>query len=60
MRRVISIIILFSGLVCLSGCQTLKNTGTGICLIGKGIGDDVYGAYKAVDRADKKFQEKYW
>ncbi|UCC95687.1 MAG: hypothetical protein JSW40_02785 [Candidatus Omnitrophota bacterium] len=55
-------------LLCISGCNTIRNTTqgalTGIGATGygftKGLADDVYNAWTTLDKADKWFQEYYW
>ena len=46
--------------ILVSGCQTVKNTAIGVGLVGKGIADDTYNTYKAIEKADKWFQKNYW
>ena len=60
MRKLISSLVLVVCLFGLSGCQTIKNTGMGLGAVAKGIGDDAYNAWKAVERADKWVEENFW
>lgn len=60
--------ILIGFILAVSGCQTVKNTtcnsavGAGITVygFGKGLSDDVYNTWKAVEKADNWFRENYW
>ena len=66
MRRFIFFTLIFSFF--LGGCQTVKNTGLGIGSgtvstlygFGKGLADDIYNTYQAIEKADKWFREHYW
>ena len=63
MKRALVLCLVVS-CIFLSGCKTVRNAtvGTGITFfgIGKGIADDVYDTYKAAERADDWFAERYW
>lgn len=47
-------------LVSISGCQTVKSTVIGVGVIGKGLADDAYNAWEAIERADEWVKENYW
>ena len=58
MRRFIFFTLIFSFF--LGGCQTVKNAASSIASIGKGLADDIYNTYKAIEKADKWFEENCW
>lgn len=68
MRNLILGLLFLVFLVSISGCQTIKGTTTGVALgvgataygFGKGLADDAYGAWEAVERADEWIKENYW
>lgn len=64
MRNLILGLLFFVFLVSISGCQTVKNTAIGAGAtaygFGKGLADDAYGAWEAVERADEWIKENYW
>ncbi len=67
MNKGISLLFLGVFLVCLSGCQTVKNagkivTGTGDLFYGAGkeVVDTTYNSYKALERADDWMQKNLW
>jgi len=60
MPRLILGLFLLIFLVSISGCQTVKNTVLGVAAVGKGLADDTYNTWQAIDRADEWFKEKYW
>ena len=50
-----------------SGCcasqsagKEVQGIGDGFSLIGKSIGDGAYNVWKAIEKADKWFEENYW
>ena len=51
-----------------SGCQAIKGAATGVavgvgataCGLGKGLADDTYDTWKAIERADQWIKENYW
>ncbi|MFH1519750.1 MAG: hypothetical protein ABIE75_04170 [Candidatus Omnitrophota bacterium] len=43
--------------ISITGCQTVKN---GVLGIGKGLADDAYNTWQAVNKADEWFRENYW
>ncbi len=57
MRRVILGLLSFVFLVVVSGCQTVK---MGVGGIGKGLADDAYNTWKAIERADEWIRENCW
>jgi len=57
MRRLILGLFFLSFLACISGCQTIKMGAGGIS---KGLADDAYNTWKAIERADDWFQENCW
>jgi len=56
--------VLLCAIVMMCGCQTVKNTATGVGMtvygFGKGVCDDTYNTYKVLDKADKSIEENYW
>lgn len=64
MIRLILGLFFLSFLVSISGCQTVKNATVGVgaaaYLVGKGLADDAYDTWEAIERADEWFKEKYW
>jgi len=60
MRKLVFVLFTTLCLLAVNGCQTAKNTALGVGGIAKGLADDAYNTYKAIDKADKWFQEKYW
>jgi len=62
MYRFIFFALIFSFF--LGGCQTVKNTGLGAAStlygFGKGLADDIYNTYKAIEKADQWFRENCW
>jgi uncharacterized protein YceK len=68
MRNLILSLLFVLFLISVSGCQTVKNTAAGLavgagataCGFGKGLADDTYNTWKAVEKADNWFKENYW
>lgn len=60
MRNLILGLLFLVFFVTASGCQTAKNTVAGVGAIGKGLADDAYDAWQAIERADEWFKENYW
>ena len=62
MRRFIFFALVFSFF--LGGCQAVKNTGLGsvYTLYGfsKGLAEDIYNTYQAIEKADQWFRENWW
>lgn len=52
----IAVFCLFS----VGGCQTTKNTATGVVNITKGLVEDVAVSAGALMKADQWFKENYW
>ena len=60
MRRLILGLIFISFLMSISGCKTVKNTAMGLGAVGKGMVDDVYDTWQAMERADVWIKENLW
>jgi len=56
MRNLILGLLFLVFLVSTSGCQTVKGVGA----VGKGLADDTYDAWKAIERADEWFKKNCW
>jgi len=72
MRNLILSLLFLIFVVTISGCQTIKGTAAGVAggvAIGvggtvygfsKGLADDAYDTWQAIERADQWLQENYW
>ncbi|GEM_PF-1541833 len=68
MRNLVFGLLFLIFVVGISGCQAIKGTATGVavgvgvtaCGFGKGLADDTYDTWKAIERADQWFKENYW
>lgn len=71
MRNLILGLLFLVFLVSTSGCQAIKGTATGVTGValgvgatayglGKGLADDAYDTWEAIERADEWIKENYW
>ncbi|NQT28494.1 MAG: hypothetical protein HQ570_02735 [Candidatus Omnitrophica bacterium] len=60
MRNLILSLLFLVFLITVSGCQTVKSTAIGVGVIGKGLADDAYDTWQAIERADQWIKENYW
>jgi len=59
MGKKLLLFALISLSIFLSGCQTAKNTGRGLALIGQGVAADARSCYESLSKADRWFQDNY-
>ena len=68
MRNLILGLLFLVFVVSVSGCQAVKGTVTGVAVgvggtaygFSKGLADDAYNTWKAMEKADQWLQENYW
>jgi hypothetical protein len=60
MNKLLFIFLISICLLSLIGCKTIRNTAVGAGVITKGLVDDTYDTYKAIEEADRWFRENCW
>ncbi|MDP8289390.1 MAG: hypothetical protein P9M02_00250 [Candidatus Susulua stagnicola] len=60
MRNLVLGLLFLVFIVGVSGCQTVKGIGTGICGLGMNLAEDAKSTWSAIERADAWVEENYW
>lgn len=58
--RLFLIVLLMSGVVCISGCGTAKGIAAGIGSTAKGITEDAKGVWSGLEKADDWMKKNLW